>query len=261
MKNKLMVSGIVSIMLFGSIAYAIVVGFEPPATYINNLKNCTRSTLKQTTNGMVQEYTIKGLLPNGKCEVSMSYYTDFSDPKVYEAFKTRTKFFMGMAKNMAKDKNIPDIKDSDFLPSQQEMIEQGKKRKTITVCKFSKEERTALYNAYQKYDSKKISPAKVENGNVSFSYDTSKISYDNLMMKLNDGPCSTNDVEDISSEKKEKKYVCEYADTTCYWTDLGNGAASMSCTNEDRIKQYQHFNFELMDKVEQHVRAGMCQRI
>lgn len=255
MKKNLMVTGILTLLTCCA-AYAIVVGVEPPASYINNLKTCTKSTLKKTDNGMVQEYTIKGLLPNGRCEVSMSYYTDFSDPKVYEGFKSMAKSFAGMAKDMAKDKNIPDIKDSDF-PSQQEMIEQGKKEKQITVCKFSKDERTALYNAYQKHDSKNP-PAKVENGNISFSFDSSKMSsYDKLMMKLNGGPCSTYDAKDISSANKEKRYACEYADTTCYWTDLGNGASTMSCTNEPEGVS----TFKLMDKVKQHVKAGMCQEI
>lgn len=253
MKKNLMIIGLISILLTGSLVYAITLGVEPPASYINNLKTCTKSTITQK-DAVVSEYTIKGLLPNGRCEVYMSSYTNFEDPKVYEGFKTMSKAFAGMAKDMAKDKNIPDIKESD-IPTQQEMIIQGKKEKQITVCKFSRSEREALYNAYQKHDSKNP-PAKFENGNISFSFDTNKMSsYDNLMMKLNNGPCTTYEGT-VSSSKKEKKYACEYSDTTCYWTVLKNGG-SMSCTNEPKSGS----TFDIMDKVEEHVKAGMCQEI
>lgn len=253
MKINLLSVGIISTIMIGSIAYAITVGVEPPASYINNLKTCTKSTITEKGNS-IQEYTIKGMLPNGRCEVYISSYTNFADPKVYEGYKTMAHAFSQMANDMAKDKS-KQITEAD-IPSQAQMIEQGKKEKDIIVCKFSNNERKALINAYQKHDSKNP-PAKVENGNISYSFDISKVSsYDKLMMKLS-GPCSTYDAEDISSANKEKKYACEYADTTCYWTDLGNGASSMSCTNEDKTIS----TFKLMDKVKQHVKAGMCQEI
>lgn len=252
MKTNLISVGIISTIMIGSIAYALVIGVEPPAAYINNLKNCTRSTITEKGSS-IQEYTIKGQLPNGRCEVYISSYTNFADPKIYENYKSLMKSFAGMTNDLNKNKKPFDIKDSD-LPTQQEIIEKAKKEKDITVCKFSKNERLALINAYQKHDSKNP-PAKIENGSITFSFDSSKMSsYDKLMSTYNNGPCSS---YENSGVQNKKKYACEYADTTCYWTDLGNGASTMSCTKKPENSN----NFALMNKVQEHVKAGMCQEI
>ena len=118
------------------------------------------------------------------------------------------------------------------------------------ICKFSENERKALYNAYQKHDSKNP-PAKVENGNISFSFDSSKMSsYDNLMLTLSGGVCQNpND-----ANGKYKKYACEYADTTCYVTEF-KGMHSFKCTNDRDI------DFKTMNTIEKHINQGMCERI
>lgn len=248
MKINLLSVGIISTIMIGSIAYAITVGVEPPASYINNLKNCTKSTITEKGNS-IQEYTIKGMLPNGRCEVYISSYTNFADPKVYEGYKTMAHAFSQMANDMAKDKS-KQITEAD-IPNQAQMIEQGKKEKDIIVCKFSDNERKALISAYQKHDSKNP-PAKIENGSISFSFDSSKMSsYDNLMLTLSDGVCqSPND-----PNGKSKKYACEYADTTCYVTKYEKGFSSFKCTNNRDV------SFKMMDTIEKHINQGMCKQI
>ncbi len=247
MKKKILTSAGLTLIISTAV-YAVTIGVEPPAQYINNLKTCTKSSIKEN-GSLITEYTIKGKLPNGRCEVYLSNYTNFEDPKVYEGFKTVTKSFAQMANNMEKDKS-KQITDAD-IPTQAQMIEQGKKEKDEMVCRFSENERKALYNAYQKHDSKNP-PAKVENGNVSFSFDTSKMSsYDNLMLTLSDGVCQIpND-----PNGKSKKYACEYADTTCYVTKYEKGFNSFKCTNDRDI------DFKTMDTIEKHINQGMCERI
>lgn len=170
MKKNLIVAGILGTMLTGTIAYAFVTGIEPPASYINNLRNCIKSTVTQQGPSII-EYTIKGRLPDDRCEVYISDYTNFADSDVYEGFRV----FGTIAKDIAKD-------DSP-LPSQQEMIEQAKKAKVVHVCKFSRADRQALYNAYKRHDGK--NPAKAENGNTTVSLTLDAMSsYDKLMMNM-----------------------------------------------------------------------------
>lgn len=247
MKKKILIASIFTTIITCAV-YAVTIGVEPPAQYINNLKTCTKSTIKQN-NGTAIEYTIKGKLPNGRCEVYISSYTDFSNPKVYEGFKTVAKSFAEMANDMGKDKS-KQITDAD-IPTQAQMIEQGKKEKDEMICKFSESERKALINAYQKHDGKNP-PAKIENDNISFSFDTSKMSsYDNLMMTFSDGVCQNpND-----PNGKTKKYTCEYADTTCYVTKYEKGFSSFKCTNDRDI------SFKMMDTIEKHINQGMCEQI
>ena len=110
-------------LIISTAVYAVTVGVEPPAQYINNLKTCTKSTVKDSGN-TINEYTIKGKLPNGRCEVYISSYTNFEDPKVYEGFKTITKSFTQMANNMEKDKS-KQITDAD-IPTQAQMVKKKK---------------------------------------------------------------------------------------------------------------------------------------
>ena len=247
MKKKILTAGGLTLIISTAV-YAITLGIEPPAQYINNLKTCTKSSIKES-GSTINEYTIKGKLPNGRCEVYISSYTNFEDPKVYEGFKTVTKAFAEMANDMSKDKS-KQITDTD-IPTQAPMIEQSKKEKDEMICKFSKDEREALYSAYQKHDGKNP-PAKVENGNVSFSFDSSKMSsYDNLMMTLSGGVCQNpND-----TNGKSKKYACEYADTTCYVTEFENGLKSYKCTKDKDL------DFKTMDTIGKHIKQGMCERI
>jgi len=247
MKKSFIILSVLSILSFCAFqiqqyAQAVVIGKEPPSIFINNLKNCTKSSLTDK-GSTIDEYIIKGTLPNGRCEVIISSYTNFADNKVYANYKTMAKSIGKMAK--------ANIQDSD-IPTQQQMIEQGKKEKDITICKLSQDERNALYNAYQKHDSKNP-PAKMDDkGNMSFSFDSSKISsYDKLMLLYSNGPCTTPE-----NEHKEKRYVCEYADTTCYYSKQDNGISSMKCTKEPPQD-----SFKFMDTVQKHVESGMCQLI
>lgn len=247
MKKKILTSAGLTLIISTAV-YAVTVGVEPPAQYINNLKTCTKSSIKEN-GSLITEYTIKGKLPNGRCEVYLSNYTNFKDPKVYEGFKTVIKSFVQMANNLEKDKSKQITITEADIPTQAQMIEQGKKEKDEMICKFSEKERKALYDAYQKHDSKNP-PAKFENGNVNFSFDSSKMSsYDNLMHTLSNRVCqSPND-----SNGKSKEYACEYADTTCYVKEY-KGGRSYSCTKED-------IDFEKMDIIDKHVDQGICERI
>ena len=233
---------------------AITVGIEPPAVFMNNLKNCTKGTFKDTTNkSMINEYTIKGLLPNGRCEFTRISYTDYSNRETYEAAKKMLGSFAEIAESMAKGHGQKYEKTSEF-PSQAEMIKMTQDEKDIMTCKLSKDEINMLYQAWQKHDDKNP-PAKVTENEISFSWSSSKMSsYDYLMMKFAGGPCSSSNDNTPSSAKK---YSCEYADTTCYWTDMGNGASTMQCTKENSNIS----TFKLMDKVKEHVKAGYCQEI
>lgn len=185
MKKFLFLFGIISLFITESIALAVTIGIEPPAGYMNNLKTCTKSYNK-TTASTVDEYTIKGLLPDGRCEVILSNYTNFADPKVYEGFKT---FGIGMAEAFSGKKIAP-----ENIPTQAQMLEQAKKEKEITVCKFTREQRLALYKAYQKHDNKNSCITKPD-GTQSCSFNTENMSsYDKLMMNYQSGTCSTKEI-------------------------------------------------------------------
>lgn len=176
MKRLLSVLGLISLLTVGSIAFSVTIGVEPPAEYINNLRTCKVSSVSKT-GSTVEQYTIKGLLPDGRCEVELSSYTNFADPKVYEGYITIIKAFGGEK-----------IKESD-IPTQEQMIEQGKKEKTVDVCKFTKEQRFALHAAYLKHDGKNNCTTK--DGVTSCHYNTSDMSsYDSLMMNYSQGTCS-----------------------------------------------------------------------
>ncbi len=178
MKRNFIILGIISIVTAGSIAIAAASNNEPPQEYINNLKSCKTSTIDKN-GATIEQYTIKGLLPDGRCDVEISSYTNFADPKIYEGFITILKGFGG-----------ENIKESD-IPTQAQMIEQGKKEKTITRCKFTKEQRYALHAAYLKHDGKNNCVTK--NGTTSCHFSTSDMSsYNRLMMNYNVGTCSQN---------------------------------------------------------------------
>lgn len=178
MKKTLTLLGIIALAMTSSITMAVTIGKQPPADYMKNLKSCTASSAKNNS-GTVDEYTIKGLLPDGRCEVEITSYTNFEDPKVYEGFITILKAFGGEKLNPAD------------IPTQAQMIEQGKKEKDVTVCKFTKEQRFALHAAYLKNDGKNNNCVTKPDGTTSCRYSTEDMSsYDRLMTNYSQGTCS-----------------------------------------------------------------------
>jgi len=259
MKKLLIIFGltITALVIFiqlKSVVSAVTVGVEPPSSFINALKNCTKGTFKDKQHSMITEYNIKGLLPNGRCEFTQTITHDFSDKEDYETAKMMLGGFTDMAKSMAKQSNQKIPNDT---PTVDDMIKQIQSEKEVSVCKLSKKERDDLYNAYQKHDGKNPPAQKTADG-ISFSWDSSKMSsYDHLMMTYAQGPCSSNDEIEYGGEKPKtsKKYACEYADTTCYITiytfNGGAKSSTMTCTGD-------RSTFGLIDKVQKHAESGMC---
>ncbi|MCM1339754.1 MAG: hypothetical protein NC191_08795 [Muribaculaceae bacterium] len=253
MQKRILTASILTVLIISTTAYAVIIGDEPPAQYINNLRTCTKSTIKRNDT-VINKYIIKGKLPNGRCEVYTSSYTNFADPKVYETFKSITKMFSEMANEINKSKSQQQI-TKIAIPTQEQMIQQAQKEKEEIICKFSEKERKALYEAYQKHDSTNP-PGKIENGNVSFSFDTSKMSsYDKLMLQYeNYGPCKKTNEQRNSF----KKYVCKYADTTCYVTTEDDYSPSISCSQKDDSFNTLYTN---RNKVLDHVKQNLCEQI
>ena len=268
MKQLLIVLGILTLISFVLIqlqqhVLAATAGVEPSKEIITAIKNCTKGQYKNKSQfSYIQEYNIKGLLPNGRCEFVVTSYTDFTDTKAYENAKIVMGGFSDMAVSMAKEQGKKVPKGALKLPSQAEMIKMTEENKDVMTCKLSKKERDDLYKAWSLHDDKNPLPKLDKNGHIqSFSFDTSKMSsYSNLMFNYAQGPCEDkNSGWQIEGTKSRKKYACEYADTTCYITiyDTNSGEAStMSCTGDDK-----HDTFGLMDKVKKHAKAGMCSLI
>lgn len=266
MKKIVILLGLFGIILFAINQYvsAVTVGVEAPKSFMENLRLCKKGSFKEISqNSLVSEYEIMGLTPNGRCEFSRTTYSDFTNKDAYEGAISAYKGFYDMVASMAKQQNsfVPDMK----LPSQDEMIKSALDEKDILICKLSKDEREALYQAWAKHDDKNPPAKYVNNGNrteYSFSFSTDKMSsYDNLMMKYAQGPCSEDKDNAMKLNDKApssiKKYACEYADTTCYLTLYKyNGeqseGASMSCTGDRE-------SFGLIDRVKKHAKAGMCE--
>ena len=51
------------------------------------LKTCKTGTFKQIDADMNITYKIKGIRPNGRCEVEFTSFTDFTDKTNYENYK------------------------------------------------------------------------------------------------------------------------------------------------------------------------------
>lgn len=180
MKKKILsVLSIVGVCTAATVVHALymVPEIEPPAKYMKNLKTCTKS-YTENSGITVDGYTIKGILPDGKCEVVMTSYENYADPKNYEKYTEVLKNKFG--------NNV--INNPDF-PTQAQMIEQGKAHQLTTVCKFTKEQREALYNAYLKHD-KKTTPTVYTSNGIEF-HELSKSSYDKLMLNYDKGSCTT----------------------------------------------------------------------
>lgn len=133
MKKLVALLSFISFISLSSAAYALLAGLNPPEDYIKKLKTCTRSV---TTNSSIayETYAIKGLLPDGRCEVQFERYTNFANNKVYNGYKT---LYSSYSKN-------------GKVPTQAEMIEQSKRDKDVMICKFTPAQRLALYDAYYK---------------------------------------------------------------------------------------------------------------
>jgi uncharacterized protein YxeA len=262
MKKVLIILGllaILSVLVFGiqQIASAITLGSEPPVQFINNVKSCTKSTFSTKNMSAITEYNIKGLNSEERCEFSITTTYDFTNKDNYDAAMNVLSGFRNMAKSMAEQSGQK--WDNPDLPSQKEFVEMMKNEKEITVCKLSQRERNDLYSAYQKHDGKNPPPV-VTKDSYSFSFDSSKISsYDQLMMTYSSGPCRQ--LENNKTPKQtEKRYSCEYKDTTCYYTKYfengkPSGVTTMKCTVEKGD------SFKLMDVVKGHVDSGMCEEL
>lgn len=241
MKKNFVVGGILILSAISTICYAITIGGEPPEKFINNLKTCTVSKTTRNKN-TIEEYIIKGKLPNGRCEVYMSSYINFENKDTYDAAISMMQRF-AQATDKEQAQNIP-------IPTQEELIQKAKADKDVSVCKFSQKERLALYEAYQKHDGQNP-PAEIKDGNVKISFSTDKMSsYDKLLFKYANGPCTT---IDKSNQNKGKKYACEYADTTCYITIYSDGLSTMKCTDDNNVNMGAYIN-----KVKEHAKAGKC---
>lgn len=188
MKNILTIFGITSIILAESLAIAVTIGgTEPPLKYMNSLKTCTPGTFKTTENSYVNQYVIKGKLSDGRCMVTTTSYTDYSNPQTYkDAIHMMKSFAEGIG-----GKKIPDSQ----IPTQAQMIERSKKEATVEICKFTTAQRQELYKAYLKHDGKhnQGNVKRDKDGNItsfSGSFSTSNMSsYERLMMNYSAGTC------------------------------------------------------------------------
>ena len=234
MKKFLLLLGV---LFVGTCVFAITIGVEPPAKFMTYLKNCTPTSFKINQNGLVLTYAVKGKTPSGRCIVEFSDYTDFSNRETYNGY-------IAMISSLAGDK----IKQAK-IPTQEQMIAQAKKEKTIMVCKFSKEERQNLYDAYQLHDDNSKTTTQNPDGTVSYSFDSRGMgSYDKLMMKYSHGPCID------KSDKSLSVHACSYADTTCYVREQKEGAYAVFCTPDND-------KFKRLDKVIEHARSNMCEKL
>lgn len=206
-------------------AIAIIIGIETPPSYIHNLKNCTPSTAKtQGSNGVTYQFEIKGLLPNGKCEVNI-IETENSDE------------ILGILKNFSGNlKNSFKVKYAE---------------PNITTCKFSKSERDKLIAAYYKHDDKYETIANTK------IFDKDKMSsYDKLMYEYYDDICISNQGFQVH---KNRKFICEYADATCTYEEHEDGSSENFCSKSK--SEFKMQDFSIYDKVKKHVEAGYCRRV
>ncbi len=177
MKKIFVLLSLISFISLSSVVYAITLGLIPPENYIKNLKTCTKGVVVNNSTAY-QTYTVKGLLPDGRCEVQIVSYTNFANKEVYDGYKMLYSAF-------SKDGKVP---------SQAEMIEKGKQDKDIMTCKFTQAQRDALYKAYyQSLGHKQPGGCtKTADGGTHCEYEISGSSmspYDNLLMSYSAGTC------------------------------------------------------------------------
>ena len=235
---------------------AVTLGNEPPAEYINKLKTCTPGTVKAQKGAMITEYSVKGMLPNGRCNVTITSYSDFSNKEDYEQAKELFGGFVDMFESMSK--NAGKAFDRSKIPSADEVLKMAENEKDVLNCKFSKSERDALVTAWAKHDDKNPPPQKIDGG-YSYSWDSSKMSsYDALMIEVSQGPCETLSTGADNDSKNWKKFACEYADTTCYIRISSNNSAAMHCT-KDAPQGVSMLDF--ISTVKKHAQSGMCSQL
>ena len=177
MKKIFVLLSIISFVSLSSVVYAITLGLTPPENYIKNLKTCTKGVAVNNSTAY-QTYTVKGLLPDGRCEVQIVSYTNFANKEVYDGYKMLYSAF-------SKDGKVP---------SQAEMIEKGKQDKDIMTCKFTQAQRDALYKAYyQSLGHKQPGGCtKTADGGTHCEYEISGSSmspYEKLIMSYYAGTC------------------------------------------------------------------------
>lgn len=237
---------------------ALTMGIEPPAEFIDSLKTCKKGHFEQkgTT---IERYDIKGKKPNGRCEVYMDTYTDFTNKETYEM---AVNFIEGFGKAFAGDKF-----DKSKIPSQDELIKMSKESINTTTCKFSQSDIDALVTAYNKHDNKNPAPT-MKDSSLSFSFDTSKMSsFDKLLLNYQmGGPCTQSKSGKDDDQWIKEVYSCEYSDTTCYvhhsyskGKDGGASAYTMSCSGE--ISKYGNLDSKMRDVIIGHVKAGKCEKL
>lgn len=255
--NLLLILSILSftIILLQQFVLAVtIVAEEPPANYISNLKTCTPGVFKQTQQGVNIEYAIKGKLPNNRCDVTITTTSDLSDSRNRKAIEEMYEGFVEMGIAMAKQSGQE--LDRSKIPTKEEIMKDIQNSKEITHCKFSQTERNELYSAWQKHDNTNKPAQKTEKG-IVFEWDSSKMgSYNALMMKYDQGPCSTYNTNDPKKKSTGKRYACEYADTTCYITIEGN-ASYMTCTKDNPNAGISNY----IDTVKKHALSGMCSEL
>lgn len=242
-----------------SIVNALTMGIEPPKEFIKNLKTCTKGHF-ETKGATIERYDIKGKLPNGRCEVYMDTYTDYTQKENYEMAKAFIGGFAQMAKSMGgekyQNKEIPTITQEDLVKLSQENI-------LSVTCKFSQSDINDLINAYNKHDNQNPPPKK-ENGVMTFSFDSSKASsYDNLLLSYQfKGPCiqSTGNDKNWSTDI----YVCEYSDTTCnvrVQTNNEDKSSSYSISCSGDKNKYEKLDNKMYQTVLSHVKSNMCEKL
>lgn len=172
---------LVTFLFSGTAVYSISVGFEPPSQYMYKLKSCTPSVTNRIKYGMVEKYEIKGKLQDGRCQVTITTYQNVTE----ETYEMQKSFYKSMAKSISG-------KEVKNFPTREELIREAKKDQDVTVCKFSPEQRTALYNAYLKHDGKNFSTvSNYKNGGTSIKINSKNMSsYDSLMLNYSYGTCS-----------------------------------------------------------------------
>lgn len=102
---------------------------NPPGKYLKNLKNCSPMSSEVKSSGSVYNYEIVGYLSDGRCKVKISSYTDYSNPDVYEMYKT----FGGKH-------------------TKEELMEHAKNSPDVTVCRFTSEQTEAMIKAAKSKD-------------------------------------------------------------------------------------------------------------
>jgi hypothetical protein len=234
---------VLSLLLVGTCVRAVTIGVEPPEKFMRALKTCTSGSYELEKNGLILSYKIKGKTSTGRCIVEYTDYTDFSNREIYNRYIDMLLSFSGKKVNPSQ------------LPTQEQMIKQGLAEKSILLCKFTEKEREELYSAYQKHDDNSTTTTTKPDGSIHYSFNSANMgSYDRLMMKFSQGPCTDMSSETVKANGKSEKYSCEYADAMCYATKYSSGAWTYSCNP-------QKDGFGYFDTMKKHIESNMCEKL